>query len=135
LNPYFDKDGYLRATIFDDTGKKVRPSISRFVCAAFHGPAPKGKTYACHRNGIKTDNRPENVYWGTPAENGQDKQRLGEATKGEANHMSKVTAEQVREMRALHSAGASYVELAKRYSMTDGNVWKIVNRWHWRHID
>lgn len=38
-----------------------------------------------HLNGIKTDNRPENLAWGTDKENAADALRLGEIKRGPAS--------------------------------------------------
>lgn len=46
--------------------------VNRIVCEAFHGPAPEDKPYALHRNGVKSDNRSVNLYWGSQAENMMD---------------------------------------------------------------
>ena len=134
LKPYFDKDGYLRASIRSN-GKQVRPSISRFVCLAFNGSSTsEDMTYVCHRNGIKTDNRPENLYWGTPAHNGKDKTRLGEAAKGSRHNKAKLTEKQVLEIRALKNEGVSAKELCIRFNMSTANMSKIINRSLWKHI-
>lgn len=47
-------------------------TVHRLVCEAFHGPAPEGKPLACHANGVKTDNRSENLYWGSYQDNQLD---------------------------------------------------------------
>lgn len=46
------------------------------VLEAFVGPRPPDHL-ACHRNGDPTDNRPENLYWGTCSDNMQDCLRHG----------------------------------------------------------
>lgn len=43
--------------------------VHRLVCEAFHGPAPEGKNIVLHLNEDATDNRPENLRWGTQKEN------------------------------------------------------------------
>lgn len=43
--------------------------IHRAVCEAFHGPAPSPKHIVLHVNEDGTDNRPENLKWGTRKEN------------------------------------------------------------------
>lgn len=43
--------------------------IHRLVCEAFHGPAPEGKPVVIHIDEDATNNRPENLRWGTQKEN------------------------------------------------------------------
>lgn len=47
--------------------------VHRLVLEAFVGPSPEGKNYACHRNDIPDDNRLENLYWGSPKDNANDR--------------------------------------------------------------
>lgn len=49
-------------------------NVHQLVCHAFHGPRPPHRM-ACHENDIKTDNRAENLYWGTAQDNLRDMHR------------------------------------------------------------
>lgn len=56
--------------------RKKTVKIHRLVLLAFIGE-PKEGQIACHKNDIKTDNRLENLYWGTRKDNARDSIRLG----------------------------------------------------------
>ena len=43
--------------------------VHRLVCEAFHGPAPFAGAVVIHINEDATNNRPENLRWGTQKEN------------------------------------------------------------------
>ena len=43
--------------------------IHKLVCEAFNGPPPDKKSVVIHVNECGTDNRPENLRWGTQKEN------------------------------------------------------------------
>jgi hypothetical protein len=46
-----------------------RVALHRLVCEVYYGPAPEGKPWVNHKNGVKTDNRPENLEWTSISEN------------------------------------------------------------------
>ncbi len=62
---------YLRAA----DGRKVHAYVHRLVCEAWHGPRPFDGAVIRHLNDIQTDNRQENLQWGTPEENREDQIR------------------------------------------------------------
>jgi hypothetical protein len=43
--------------------------VHRLVCEAFHGLAPEGQSVVIHLDEDATNNRPENLKWGTQKEN------------------------------------------------------------------
>ena len=109
------RHGYPYIQLGDPSRKR---NIHQLVCAAFHGPRPDG-CYACHRNDVKTDNRAENLYWGTPQQNADDAVGNGRIVRGEAVNNAKLTWSEVEEMRELYAEGnISYRELAERYGVT-----------------
>lgn len=88
LKPKKGTTGRLQVRVYHETIPTTR-SVHSLVCEAFYGPAPKHKPWALHRNGDHLDNRPENLYWGTPKENSQDAKRHGknfEANKAHCIH-------------------------------------------------
>lgn len=60
-------DGYNRISLRKNSGYKIFP-VHRLIAVAFI-PNPKNKTYINHLNGIKNDNRIENLEWCTASEN------------------------------------------------------------------
>lgn len=73
---HLDECGYPEAVLSRNCrGKTI--GVHRLVCAAFHGPKPDWAHCVRHLNGVPTDNRPDNLTWGTRSENMQDKARHG----------------------------------------------------------
>lgn len=66
LSPLF-ANGYLQVRLYKNS-KSIRQKIHRLVAAAFI-PNPANKPQVNHKNGIKTDNRVENLEWVTASEN------------------------------------------------------------------
>lgn len=76
-------DGYPRVHI----GGRSTPNqfVHQLVLAAFVGPRPEGMI-ARHLNGDPTDNRPENLAWGTHSENNYDAVRHGTHSEARVTH-------------------------------------------------
>lgn len=63
-----DKDGYPHVLMNID-GKRVYRRSHKLIALAFLTPQPTPKHQVNHKNGIRDDNRPENLEWLTSQEN------------------------------------------------------------------
>src|SRR4030066_272565 len=79
--------GYLYVTLGVD-GKTIKKTVHILVALAFHGDRPEGMV-VCHNNGCATDNRPENLRWGTHLDNARDRKNHGRYLSGENHKMAK----------------------------------------------
>jgi hypothetical protein len=123
------RHGYLFVTLYD-RGCWSHLAVHTAVCTAFHGPRPEGMEVR-HLNGVNTDNRAENLAWGTGVENQADRVLHGTDHRGEKNYKTSLTEQDVREIRDLRSWGFSRVQIGKWYAITPSSVGKITTRVNW----
>lgn len=71
-------DGYIPVTMWRGGGQRVR-LVHAVVLEAFAGPRPEGME-ALHADGDRTNNRSDNLSWGTHAENQADQVAHGTHT-------------------------------------------------------
>lgn len=71
LTPTLKRDGYKRVNMSRNGVMRCEP-VHRVVARCFLGECPPGQQVR-HLNGNRLDNRPENLAYGTPADNEADK--------------------------------------------------------------
>jgi len=103
------------------------------VLAAFVGPCPDGM-HTRHLNGNKLDNRLENLQWGTPKENGEDRVKHNQQPRGESHGAAKLRERDVREIRDARARGVGVIELARRYGVSYAIISDIALRKIWKHV-
>lgn len=101
-----------------------------------NGPIPEGM-FVCHHCDNPPCVNPAHLFLGTPADNLIDMRAKGRGPKpirGEAMPTSKVTADDVREIRQRVAAGEMQSELALEFGLTKSGINRIWLRHTWAHI-
>jgi hypothetical protein len=109
--------------------------VHALICRAFYGLPPLRLLEARHLNDDRSDNRIENLAWGTRKQNREDMVRNGRSARGERVNLAKLTEAQVREIRHLWSAGVMQIELAARFGVDRMSIHRITSRQTWKHVD
>lgn len=112
---------------------KNGPSRAHRISYELHkGPIPQGMgvLHRCDQPGCVN---PDHLFLGTPADNAADREAKGRnrPPRGEGQRSAKLTENQVREIRA---ASGKQRDIAKRFGVTQANVWAILARKTWAHI-
>jgi hypothetical protein len=106
--------------------------VHRIVISAFLGPIPDGYEVN-HINGVKTDNRIENLEFVTRAENIRHAMDTGLINNiGSDNPTSKLTEAQVAEIRILHAGGTGYKNLGRKYGVSWECIRNIIKGRSWK---
>lgn len=133
LTPMINHQGYAQAQLCVN-GKRFVPRINRLVLSAFVGPPPTPDHHANHKNGVKDDNRLENLEWVTCQENVDHAVRTGLAPRGVRNGRSMLNPDAVRDIRARAAQGEPHVSIAQSYDMSPRGIGYVVNRDTWGHV-
>lgn len=114
-------------------GKGVNVSNHRVMWWLHNGPIPKGKEIN-HKNGIKHDNRIENLELVTHSENTRHAYRTGlsRPLRSEQSSRAVLSWEKVREIRRLWESGeANHPTIAKMFGVTQNAICMILNNKRW----
>jgi hypothetical protein len=130
-------DGYLTVS-FRKNGKfDGCVKVHRLVAEAFLDN-PENKGTVNHIDGDKTNNHVSNLEWATMSENVKHAIKMGLFNNsGVLNKKSKVTEEQVREIRRLREMNPkkyTFRKLGYLFGISSVNAGFIAKRKNWKHI-
>ena len=119
-------NGYLqvRATI---DGKRLHTGAHRLVWQHFKGDIPAGHEVN-HKNGLKDDNRPDNLTCGTAGENLEHAHGGGlKDQHGQRNPAAKLSDNEVARIRLAYAQGGyTQAQLAAKFGVTHQAISKLV---------
>jgi hypothetical protein len=119
--------GY-RSIMFPDG----RSYIHYVVCELFNGPRPSEKHQVRHLDGDLSNNRYDNLAWGTPAQNAADKNLHGTSPIGERNGQARLTRADVIAMRELRSnTSLSFKRIAQMFGVTAMTAHRAITGVSW----
>jgi len=126
-----DDDGRMSVHLCKlNRSKTVR--VHRLVLEAFVGSCPDG-LQCCHWDGNASNNRVENLRWGTQKENEKDKDRHKKRPLGEKDVHAKLKNWQAAEI--LNGIGkTTVVSLARKFGISGSTVCGIQTGQIWKHL-
>ncbi len=115
-----EKDGYCRIK-YPVNGER---RVHRIAWTIKYGPIPTGLSVLHHCDNPTCCN-PKHLFLGTPGDNSKDMVKKGRQPKGEKNGGSKLTEEQVTEIRSYVRDGIKLNTIACTFDVTKGHISNI----------
>lgn len=137
LSPSKNSGGY--ECVMMGANGNGRIPVHRLVAEAFI-PNPENKPQVNHKNGIRDDNRVENLEWATNSENQRHRAvvlRTGTVGVycGESHPMSKLNDNDVLDMRTLVAFGANCADLCRAFSISISAGHNAITGKTWKHLN
>ncbi len=136
VEPSQNQDGYLTVTLVNETGKRS-VGVHVLILETFVGPRPY-LSFACHAPDVDpTNNRLENLRWGTGLDNRNDMLKHGRNPRRKAvilygkNKRDKPQGEDKAAIRMERARGYSIPEIAKMRGIEESRVAKILGITTW----
>lgn len=114
LSVFRHVDGYLLVHVFNGERSRIY-GVHQIVADAFIGPRPADAEVR-HLDGNPLNNRPENLAYGTHAENEADKKLHGTHKIGVAHGQCRWTQEQVDNVFLLRTKKVRFSDIAALYN-------------------
>lgn len=114
---------------------QTRELAHRVAWVMYQGAIPGGLC-VLHKCDNPPCVRPCHLFLGTWGDNNRDTHQKGRArpARGERSGTSKLTEDQVHEIRSLSEEGVSGVDLAHRFNVTSATISNIIHRITWKHL-
>lgn len=131
-----DQTGY--GYLHNPLGKVPRYTTAhRYSWVLANGPVPAG-LHVLHKCDVHACCNPAHLFVGTAKDNMADCAAKGRSTRGERNRQSRLTDEQVREIRRdfvkVSTCKTNTKELAARYGVGIGAISAITRGDTWKHL-
>ena len=109
--------------------------VHQLVLEAFIGPCPPGME-CCHDDGDSSNNVASNLRWDTCTSNMADRAKHGTSNRGEQNGRSRVTEDQVRQIRVLcEHSDLTQKEIGEMYGASPSVISQINTGRSWVWLD
>ena len=127
-----NQEGYIENTLHKES-KTFFERRHRLVAINFI-PNQNNFPVVNHKDGNKLNNHIDNLEWCTDHGNCIHAMENDLVAYGEQNGMSKLTVDDIIEIRRKHGSGISNIEIAKQHGIYKSTVQKIVSKTTWKRV-
>lgn len=129
-----NSSGYPHLTL-SDKGVRRFYLVHQLVALTFFGPCPLGHEIN-HKDGVKTNNRIDNLEYVTVAENNHHAFRSGLRVPayGERHSLARLREQDVRDIRQALANGMSQCALGRKYGVHGTTIRNIGLGITWKHV-
>lgn len=134
LSPGLASTGYLTVSLKTNE-RQISYCVQILVLEAFVCPRPEGMM-GLHSDAIRTNNKLDNLRWGTSSDNAQDqiKNNTFNFSKGEKHQLAKLSNKTVLEIKKLISIGERSCDIARKMNLPQRQISKIKTGTRWSHL-
>lgn len=133
MKPYIGASGYRRVNL-SKNGKAQKYLIHRLIAKVFI-PNPESLPCVNHKDGDKSNNTVSNLEWCTYSENQKHAYSTGLiSAKGSKNGGSKLTEDDIPEIRLLLEEGLTYSNIGEIYNVKKETIRAVYSGANWRHV-
>lgn len=133
LKQMTDPKGYRTVSLPNGRGTYRPTRVHQLMLATFVGPRPPGMV-GRHLNDVRTDNRLENLAYGTTSDNMGDRRRNGHVNHGQHHGQTKLNDAKVLEIRRRYAAGEGPVALAREFGIAYQTLWNVATGHTYGHL-
>lgn len=128
-----NKKGYVRVGIVIN-GVVKSMALHRIVAETFLGLPENNLSEINHINGIKTDNRLENLEWVSHERNVHHSYEIGLSSKGSGRYNALIDENCAHAIKFLISIGMKSRVIAKAFRVTETHIAQIKRGRKWKHV-
>jgi hypothetical protein len=133
LKPTKESKGYFTVTLCK-LGIKKTNHVAKLVTSTFIGIRPEGQEVR-HLDSVKTNNRLDNLIYGTHTENQQDMAKAGHSPRGTKCTFCKLAERDVKLIRKYRKEGGKLKQIADHFDIKKCTVWSICKGKNWSWLE
>lgn len=135
IKPYITRRGYVNFLLYENISRKRKHFAAHRLVAIAFLPNPNDLPQVNHKNGIKTDNRVENLEWCDNEQNRKHAIKYGLLKIGIDDPQSRFSRKDLEEIRneyVKNSRTHGMPALARKYNVSVTAIYFVIHNKHYK---